>query len=680
MASYLADAKAPIAQLSALKAFNGLTSKEKLYAHHLSVASHWGTRAVLESVSPESAAIYDLILGIHQSIDGKYHEVVAKHLGAEIETQYLEYASQFLSNLGNYKSFGDVKFVPRLSKGDFETLVELTNDETCLQLFEEVKDQLYEIDESKALLGWKDSGHVSAYYPGSGILRKDIELINSAMAKLGLMPENSRIEKKHDGQHILKVASADVANVTGYYPDEFPVEDESGKVLFKVIVEFGDHKREFAKIAEHLTLAKKFVANETQLKMLECYIQSFTTGSMNAHKESQKLWVKDKGPVVESNIGFIETYRDPAGIRGEWEGLVSIVNKEQTAKFQHLVKNAPDFIKLLPWDMAVWEKPVFQAPDFTSLEVLTFAGSGIPAGINIPNYDDVRLNVGFKNVSLGNVLGAKSSSEPVSFIDEQELYEKYRDGSFEVQVGIHELLGHGSGKLLSKEDVVGKEVVGLNGQKVTTYYKEGETWGSVFGSVAGSFEECRAETVAMHLINNRDLLKIFGFTDVEEQDNIIYIGFLQMCRAGLLGLEYWDPKTGKWGQAHMQARYAILQVLLQAGEGLVEIVSVGDDDLRIKLDRSKIATVGAKAIATFLNKLHIYKCSADVVNGVKFYNDITSVDSDFAKYRSTVLKKKLPRRQFIQANTRVNGEGEVEIVEYPETEVGMIQSFVDRAT
>lgn len=122
-------------------------------------------------------------------------------------------------------------------------------------------------------------------------------------------------------------------------------------------------------------------------------------------------------------------------------------------------------------------------------------------GINIPNYDDIRQNEGFKNVSLGNVLAASLAQKAVTFVrtenGDEELFKNLIKEAFTVQVGLHELLGHGSGKLFYQDAKGGfnfeqaNTINPLNGQPVDKFYKEGETWDSKFPVFGSSYEECK---------------------------------------------------------------------------------------------------------------------------------------------------------------------------------------------
>ena len=654
----------------------------------------------LRQVSPESEPIYDLIVALYAACKGNWKTLAGKTGTSEDEVNgFLEYAAQFLGNCGNYKGFGDSKFIPRISGEVLGKLASVS--EECTKALEKASSTgggLYETKEPGMMhFGYPENGHLSTYYPDSpDITKEEIILVGELLEKEKLLLENTRLRKTRSGDFEVLIASG-VANPPASDRDLGDVDsfDLGGKLSGKKLkLVYGDHLNEMAKIAVEIKKAEKEAGNDTEKKMHEEYATSFSTGSIQAFKESQRDWIKDKGPIVETNIGFVETYRDPHGVRGEWEGFVAMVNLERTRAFGKLVESAPSMIPRLPWSKD-FEKDEFLSPDFTSLEVLSFAGSGIPAGINIPNYDDIRQTLGFKNVSLGNVLSAKAPNEPIPFVCEQDepLFREFRDAAFEVQVGIHELLGHGTGKLLQETspgvynfDVKNPPISPISNKPVSTWYKPGQTWASVFGSVASSYEECRAECVAMVLSCEFEILKLFGFgTGEEDMSNkagdVLYVAYLQMARAGVAALEYWDPKGRKWGQIHMQARFAILKTFIEAGDKFVEVKANKEDlsDLEIYLDRSKILSHGRPAVEKLLQKLHVYKSTADVEAGTKMYDEITHVDEWWGgKARPVVLDKKTPRKVFVQANTALQDDGKVTLKEYEPTLEGMVQSYAER--
>ncbi|GAB6021089.1 bifunctional diacylglycerol diphosphate phosphatase/phosphatidate phosphatase [Chamberlinius hualienensis] len=686
-----------VASLDCEQAFNGLTDQEKLYAHYLSLASWHGGLIVLLQTSPEAPVIYVLLRKLYtQNIDELKEIAFQKCEFQDAEFQaVLVYSSAIFANMGNYRGFGDTKFVPNLPKEKFEALLKNSacykgEPELIEKLWNSCSEAMFLATTKNKQLGFSDKG-VTTYF-SANCTKEDAEFIKEFMTLNDIGAYNTRLFKTID-EKLGKVYEIRLASA---YTNEDEREREGlGMFHFKdsvVHVTRGDHSRLMNLVVENLQQAIKYASNDVEVLMIKEYIKSFTNGSLKSHKNGSRLWIKDKGPVVETYIGFIESYRDPDGQRGEFEGFVAVVNKAMSSKFGKLVADAELFLPLLPWPRA-FEKDKFLRPDFTSLDVITFSGSGIPAGINIPNYDDIRQFEGFKNVSLGNVIPASYSQSVLTFLSEsdQELLVKHRVASFEIQVGLHELLGHGSGKLFSKnkDGILNVDPETINpetGVKISSFYENGETYDSRFSSLGSTYEECRAESVGIYLSLNSDILKIFGFDGAEAED-VVYVNWLALIWTGLRGLEMYQPDHKVWGQAHSQARFVILRVLLEAGEGLVSLTErVGTDgnpDLLLTLDRTKIATVGKLAIGNFLRKLQVYKSTADVDNATKLFAKYSRVESvgdgdiPFEEYRNIVVARRQPRKMFVQVNTK-SEDGTVKLINYPATHEGVISSWVER--
>jgi len=668
----------PIVRLDAKTAWNHLTKDEQLYSHYLSRASWWGGLIVLLQTSPESPDIFRLIHKINtsQPVSELKADLAAAGLTEQEITAYLVYCSGFYGNMGNYKGFGDSKFVPNLEEDRFELLVRSSKafkdaPDAMENLWSNVKTPLFSLSDKEKQLGLGDKGITKYFTPNC--CQADSDLINKYFKSKNIEGYINRVIKTEtDGKVTYEIRNAGAI-------DSIASEEDFEGCTFKVTA--GDYNQLMQKVCDNIKLAIPYAANSNEKNMLEQYIQSFSEGSLDRHKDGSRFWIKNKGPIVETYIGFIETYRDPTGMRGEFEGFVSMVNKEMSANFQVLVDKAEELLPKLPWAKE-FEKDKFLRPDFTSLDVLTFAGSGVPAGINIPNYDEIRQEEGFKNVSLGNVLSSSYQvTKPSPFVSaaDNEILKKWKVPSFEVQVGLHELLGHGSGKLFYEGNYPGGLSNPLTGESVGQY-DAGDTYDSVFTSIGSSYEECRAECVGLHLCLEAGVCEIFGHSGADIED-IKYCNWLSMVLAAIKGLEMFSPAAGEWKQAHSQARFVIMQVMLEAGQDFVTIKEVtgedGKPDLLIVMDRSKIMTVGQPAISQFLLKLQVYKSMGDIKTAKLMYDKYCEVNEPWASRREIVVNRRQPRSILVQSNTAIKDE-KMELLEYDPSTDGLVSSWADR--
>ena len=113
----------PYFALSVGGAFRDLTPKQRLYAHHLSMASWFGAQICAQQISPESLPAMHLF---HKLLSHNTMNDLRGMSGVDSEEvdKFFEYVALVYSNMGNYLSAGDTKFVPACSRESFLSIIE----------------------------------------------------------------------------------------------------------------------------------------------------------------------------------------------------------------------------------------------------------------------------------------------------------------------------------------------------------------------------------------------------------------------------------------------------------------------------------------------------------------------------------------------------------------------------
>jgi len=75
-------------------------------------AAWHGARVILRQVSPESTAIFDLVIELHSACQGNWESLAAQTGVSTVNVEFfLEYAAVFLGNIGNYYVSGQFCFL-----------------------------------------------------------------------------------------------------------------------------------------------------------------------------------------------------------------------------------------------------------------------------------------------------------------------------------------------------------------------------------------------------------------------------------------------------------------------------------------------------------------------------------------------------------------------------------------
>jgi len=215
--------------------------------------------------------------------------------------------------------------------------------------------------------------------------------------------------------------------------------------------------------AEYLARANSYLekaaqsADPAQAQVIRELIRYYQTGDPKDWIRFGIDWVQNNPPVDFAN-GFIEVYRDARGAKGTSQSFVSVTDARLNALMLKIAANAQYFEDHAPWKPE-YRKQGVKPPLAKAVETLIEAGDFhvTTTGDNLPNEDEIHEKYGSKSFlftgssrALARASGNSIAEEFAATKEEAEIAGKYGDEADDLLTALHEIIGHGSGKVNPK--------------------------------------------------------------------------------------------------------------------------------------------------------------------------------------------------------------------------------------
>ena len=260
------------------------------------------------------------------------------------------------------------------------------------------------------------------------------------------------------------VTMADLRNFTERHPLNSRLVKENGKIVEQVYragtpdgkVPPGLYAQYLKKANDALEKAHAY-AEPAQAKVIADLVRYYQTGEFKDWLQFDADWVQDKEPVDFIN-GFIEVYRDPRSAKGTSQSFVSITDSKASDAISKIAANAQYFEDRAPWD-ARYKKQGVKPPIAVAVETTIETGDFhvTTIGDNLPNEDEIHARYGSKSFLFFGSSHALTEAQGSGALDEfagsPEIAardRKYNIESQDLMTEMHEVIGHGSGKLSPK--------------------------------------------------------------------------------------------------------------------------------------------------------------------------------------------------------------------------------------